>query len=359
MVDFTAKWVSMAFLAGPLALYSERRYRNLPELPQHASIDALPTLSIIVPARNEAANLQRLLPSLTSISYPGVSELIVVDDNSTDETACIAREHGARVIQLIDLPEGWSGKTYACHQGASVASGEWLLFTDADTIHHPCGPSQAVAYAIANGLDGLSIFFRQITSMGLDGLALLVAFAGLFAGLGTDNAIINGQYILLHRDVYKNSGGFSSVAGESMEDLALGHLLRAEGYQVPLLRSDYAASVQMYTNTTSLWQGLMRLGAGSLRWLGARSLIAALFVTGVMTPILALVTAFQLRQKRKWAVASWAVIALSFVPWARRFGSIRLAFLAPLGALVVQVASVWGLIQRLFGRGTRWKGRRV
>lgn len=359
MADFIANWVSMSFLAGPLAIYSERRFRNLKELPQYISQTPLPSLSIIVPARDEASNLQRLLPSLTAISYPGESELIVVDDNSTDATSYISKKHGARIIQLNDLPKGWAGKTYACHQGALAASGEWLLFTDADTEHHPCGPAQAVTYATSNELDGLSIFFRQVTSRGLDSLALFVAFAGLFVGLKEDNHIINGQYILLRHEVYKQSGGFSSVANESMEDLALGHHLRTQGYQVPLLRSDHAACVKMYTNNTGLWQGLTRLGAGSLRWLGVRSLITALFVTGVMTPILSLVAAFLQRRKRKWAVASWVVIALSLVPWARRFGSIWLAFLAPLGALLVQVASVWGLVRRLLGRGTRWKGRRV
>lgn len=359
MVDPLYQWVPMAFLAGPLAVYSERRYRNLPELPQHVSLPALPMLSIIVPARNEAANLRRLLPTLTAISYPGATELIVVDDNSTDETARIARNHGAQVIQLNDLPKGWSGKTYACHQGALAAAGEWLLFTDADTIHHPCGPARAVAYAASNGLDGLSIFLKNLTSKGLDGLALHVAFAGLFVSLGSNKGVLNGQYILLHRDVYQNSSGFSSVAGDSMEDLALGRHLRAMGYRVPLLRSDTVAAVQMYSDTTSLWQGLVRIGAGSLRWIGARSLITALFITGVMTPILALIATLQQRQKRKWAVASWAVIAVGFVPWARRFGSGWLALLAPFGALMIQAASVWGLSRRLFGRGTRWKGRHV
>ncbi|HET6446291.1 MAG TPA: glycosyltransferase [candidate division Zixibacteria bacterium] len=359
MADCIAKWVSMAFLAGPLVLFSERRFRNLPELPQLASPLTLPALSIIVPARNESVNLQRLLPTLTAISYPGKSELIVVDDSSTDETASIASRHGAHVIQLNDLPEGWSGKTHACHQGAMAATGEWLLFTDADTIHYPCGPAQAVAYANANGLDGLSIWLRQMTSKGLDGLALPVAFAGLFVGLAANNALINGQYILLRHDVYKKSGGFSPVAAESMEDLALGHRLQAKGYQVPLLRSDTVASVQMYTDTSSLWQGLVRMGAGSLRWMGPRSIITALFITSVMTPILAIVKAFQLHRNRKWALASWAVIAVSFVPWARRFGSAWLALLAPIGALMVQGAAVWGLLRRLFGRGTRWKGRQV
>ena len=349
----------MALLAGPLALYSERRFRSLKELPQLTSPPNLPALSIIVPARNEEVNLQRLLPSLTNITYPGYSEIIVVDDNSTDETASIALRHGVRVIQLNDLPEGWAGKTNACHQGAVAATGEWLLFTDSDTIHHPCGPAQAVAYADDRGLDGLSIFFRQITSKGLDRLVLQVAFAGLFVGLAADDAIINGQYILLRRDVYEDSGGFSAVAGESMEDLALGHRLQAKGYQVPLMRSDAVASVQMYTDITSMWHGLIRIGSGSLRWLEERSILTVLFITGVMTPILAVIKAFRLRQNRKWALASWVVIALSFVPWARRFGSSWLALLAPLGALMVQSAAVLGIVRRLFGQGTRWKGRRV
>jgi len=359
MGDPIFRWVSMAFLAGPLALYAEGRYRKLPDLPAHASFPALPMLSIIVPARNEAANLQRLLPSLAAISYPGAREIIIVDDNSTDETAGIARNNGARVIQLTDLPRGWAGKSHACHQGALASAGDWLLFTDADTVHDPCGPARAVAYAANNGFDGLSIFLKNTTSKGLDGLALHVAFAGLFVGLGSGRGVINGQYILLRRDVYENSGGFSAVASESMEDLALGRHLLAKGYQVPLLRSDSVAAVQMYSDTASLWQGLVRIGAGSLRWMGARSIITALFITAVMTPILILITTIRLRQKRRWAVASWAVTTVSFLPWARHFGSGWLAVLAPFGALMLQAASVWGLLRLLFGRGTRWKGRSI
>lgn len=349
----------MAFLAGPLALYSEWRFRDLPELPQQTAIHDLPALSIVVPARNEAVNLRRLLPSLTTLSYPGHWELIVVDDNSTDETPCIALKLGAKVISLDSKPDGWAGKSYACHVGALAASGKWLLFTDADTVHHPCGPTQAVAFAENQNLDGLSIFFRQGTSGILDGLALSVAFAGLFVGRKSNSPTLNGQYILLRQDVYTQSRGFAAVANERVEDLALGHHLRTKNYDVLLLRSDNVAAVQMYADKTTLWQGLMRLGAGSLRWMGTGSIITALFITGVMTPILALVNAFIRRRHRILAISSWLVIAISFVPWTRRFGSIGLALLAPIGGLMVQVAATWGLIHRLFGRGTYWKGRRV
>lgn len=349
----------MAILAGPIALYSDRRFRNLPELPRQPAVQNLPDLSIIVPARNEAINLQHLLPSLRAISYPGKWELIVVDDNSTDDTSCIARKLGAKVITLDGKPENWTGKSYACHRGALAASGKWLLFTDADTKHYPWGPAQAVAFAERQNLDGLSIFFNQYTSGLLDGLALSVAFAGLFAGRRSGSPTLNGQYILLRRDVYEQSGGFSAVGGESLEDLALGQHLQTRKYRVHLLRSDTVASVQMYADTAALWQGLMRLGAGSLRWIGTGSIITALFIAGVMTPILAIVNAFRLSRYRMMAITSWFVVALGFVPWTHRFGSSWLALLAPIGGLMVQVAATLGLIRRLFGQGTYWKGRRV
>jgi chlorobactene glucosyltransferase len=319
----------------------------------------LPTLSIIVPARNEEARLKRLLPLLNSIAYPGQWELIVVDDDSSDGTANVARELGARVICLENLPQGWRGKTYACHRGAQTASGDWLLFTDADTLHEAHGPAQVVAYALSRRLDGLSVFLKQITVGVIDRLAIMAAFSGLFAGLRSDSVLLNGQYILLRYDVYKRSGGFATVAGEVLEDLALGHHLSKLGYRVPMLRGENVASVRMYDDNMSLWHGLTRLGAGSLSWLGPGSAITTLFITGAMTPILALVAAIRQGRNRRWAVFTWMAVALGFVPWARRFGSVWLALLAPFGAAMVQIAAVWGLASRLFGRSLVWKGRKV
>ncbi len=349
----------MAILAAPLAIVSESRYRSLPLIPNLESRDPLPSLSIIIPARNEAANLPGLLASLNAIVYPGPWEVIVVDDNSSDETACLAETFGARVVRLDHLPPGWLGKPHACHQGVQAASGEWLLFTDADTIHDPRGPASAVMLAEKGQLDGLSVFIRQIWSGSVDRLGLLAAFAGLFLTLQPNEGVMNGQYILLRRAVYEASGGFRLVAREPIEDVALGRHLRTQGYRIPLFRSDDVATVRMYNDKKGMWHGLSRLGSGTLSWLGPAAIVTALFITGVMLPILALASALRRGRSRTLAILSWMAVAVGFVPWARRFGAIPLVPLVPFGALLIQAAGMWGLLGRLLGRRVRWKDRDI
>jgi len=119
----------------PLAWRAERAYLRLDELKIVNDEDnLLPSLSIIIPARNEAQVLPWLLNSLKDQAYSSFLEIIVVDDNSQDETSEIAKSVGVKVIEPAELPSGWLGKPHACHRGAKSALGEWLLFTDADTI---------------------------------------------------------------------------------------------------------------------------------------------------------------------------------------------------------------------------------
>ena len=358
-----AKWqMSMALfslLAVPLASRGERLYRKMPGLPVDAQAGPLPSLSIIVPARNEARNLERLLPSLTAIRYPGGWELIVVDDSSTDETAAIAAAHGARVVPAPPLPPGWLGKPHACQQGAAVASGEWLLFIDADTVHAPHGPASAVAFARQHELDGLTLLLKQETESWPEQAALLAAHAGLFAGLPTLDGLMYGQYILLHRSAYEVSGGFAGVRHEPLEDLALGHHLCRHGYRVPALRGETAGRVYMYNTFTHLWTGLVRLGAGALPWSGRGAPITALFTGAAATPVLALAASLFSRQARWSTLAAWLAVTAGFIPWARHFGPARIVLLAPAGAFLVMVAAIWGLLRRLSGRDVSWKGRLV
>jgi chlorobactene glucosyltransferase len=350
---------AFTFLALPLAVRAERAYRALPAVGLCASERPLPYLSIIVPARNEAENLRHLLPSLAEIRYPGEYEVIVVDDNSTDATAAVAADGGARVLRLEGLPDGWHGKPHACHQGARAAGGEWLLFTDADTLHAPDGPARAVACAIAQRLDGLSLFLDQECRDVVQRVALSTAFAGLFAGLPRQAAMLNGQYVLLRRDVYEKSGGFSAVRTEMLEDVALGRHLRRLGYRVSMMHGYDVARVRMYRSAGQMWHGLTRLGSGSLRWAGPGALGTAVYVTAVMSPLIVLVGSVSGRLDRRWLPAAWAAATASMVPWARRFGSPAEAALSPAGALLVQAAALWGLGSRLLGRGVRWKGRKV
>lgn len=350
---------ALTFVALPLGWRAERCYRTMPQLGQVRCPAELPSLSIIVPARNEADNLRHLLPTLQDIRYPGPREIIVVDDNSTDSTATVAESHGARVLSLCELPRGWLGKPHACHRGAEAASGDWLLFTDADTIHAADGPARAVAYALEHRLEGLSLFPGQTFQNWTDRMALMTALAGLFAGLQSRRAFLNGQYILLSRDAYWGSGGFAAVRGEALEDLALGQALDRQGYRVPLMNGEDVAVVRMYRDTAQAWAGLSRLGTGALQWSGPWSLATALFITALMSPLVAAIGVSRARLSRWWLPATWLASMVSLLPWAQRFGSARWAALAPVGALLVQLAALWGLLNRVVGRGISWKGRRV
>jgi Glycosyl transferase family 2 len=370
----------------PFLARSERVYRRLPQLPvQACSAGAeLPPLSIIVPARNEAHNLRRLLPSLLNQDYAGAMEIIVVDDHSTDETVDVvqcamgaARSRPGRRLRLIaapDLPAGWLGKPHASHLGACAAQGEWLLFTDADTEHGALSAASAVTYAAAHNLDGLSVFPRQETEGLVDRAVLVVAFAGLFAALRRSTTMLNGQYVLMRRAVYEESGGFAAVRAEMMDDLAFGKMLAQQGYKTPMMRGESVASVHMYDDWYQAWRGLTRLGSGSLRYQGLAALAPAIFITGVMMPLWTLI--FNRRYIReipslRWI---WLTAVAGFVPWARRFDSRQpavqerrlsavqpalTALAAPAAAVFVQAAAVWGLLSRFLGSGVSWKDRKV
>jgi chlorobactene glucosyltransferase len=320
--------------------------------------ETLPSLSIIIPARNEAGSLPHLLGSLQEVDYPGPWECLVVDDGSEDDTARVAASFdNVTVLSLEGPPEGWSGKAYACHRGAERARGEWLLFTDADTIHTRDGAAQAVAYARAHHLDGLSLFLRQQCSGAVDGLALMTAYAGYFASLNCARGVLNGQYILLRRHAYEDSGGFATVPREITEDLALGHHLLQKGYDVPVLRGDLAGSVRMYHDAQQLWYGLARFTITSLRWTGLSAAAAILFIILAAAPLQFLWWGIRRRGSYRSAFATWLATALALSPWASRFGNRRWAWLAPFGGAQVQYVAAWGLLRRLLGRGVTWKGR--
>lgn len=349
----------LAFMVVPLALRAEWIYRKMPNLPARRATRPLPSLSIIVPARNEAPNLHRLLPSLKAQTYPGKLEIIVVNDNSEDNTAVVADYYCAKVINTAGPPEGWLGKPHAVQQGVAAASGEWLLMTDADMEHHEMSAASAVCHALENGLDGLSIFPKQATLGPIDRASLMVGFAGLFAGLKPSNPTLNGQYVLLRKDAYEGCGGMTAVRQEMLEDLALGVNLQEAGYHVPMMRGQEIATVYMYDSLPEMWHSMTRLGSGSLKYSGIGAIITALFIAGTMMPLLAPFYVGTRLVSRKWLGLTWLTAVPGFFTWSKRFGAGFWALLSPFGALVVQMAACWGLLSRLMGRGILWKSRMV
>jgi cellulose synthase/poly-beta-1,6-N-acetylglucosamine synthase-like glycosyltransferase len=348
-------WMVVAFLAWR----AERTYRNLPEIPLLEEERSFPSLSIIVPARNEAKALPILLKSLSEQQYPSSLEVIVVDDNSQDETGRIAESFGFKVIRLTELPPGWLGKPYACQRGADVATGEWLLFTDADTIHQNRSSAGAVQYALQNNLDALSLFLKHITTGWYDAVVLGTAFTGLFAGWRSMKDMFNGQFILVKRSVFKSSGGFEAVRQAPVEDVALGRHFQQLGYSAPVLCGEQLASVHKYHSLAQLWHGLTRLGSGTLSRSPISMFFMVIFIAQIASPVFHLVQA-SLGQIN-WIVPliAWLLAIPMVIFWMRRIRSARLAALAPLGAVFIIFSALWGVAQRLTGLGNHWKGRRV
>ncbi len=237
----------------------------LPELPSPEA--AIPDVSIIVPARNEEANISDCLRSL--ISQTGVAfEIILVDDGSTDRTREIAESiGGVRVISPGTLRENWTGKNNALIAGAKEAHAPWLLFTDADTVHRPGSLARALAEAKKEHADLLSYSPEQVVVTFAERAVMPAVFAELAAqypphqvrehssGHSSEIVAANGQYILVRREAYDAVGGHASVATEILEDVALARLFRNAGKRVYFRYGGDAVRTRMYRNWEQLREG--------------------------------------------------------------------------------------------------------
>lgn len=211
---------------------------------------AVPAVSIIVPARNEAHNLPALLRSLRNLA-PAVAEVIVVDDHSTDGTALVAAAGGARVVPAPPLPDGWMGKPWAASAGAAAARGEYLLFTDADTVHAPDSLARVLEHAVRTDADLVSVVPTHLVRaawehlQGVFQLLLLVATGAAGRGRGERRFSI-GQYLLFRRDSYEAIGGHAEVRDRVAEDLALARRVEDAGGRFALLFAPGLLQVRMY-----------------------------------------------------------------------------------------------------------------
>jgi len=232
-------------------------------MPVAATSSQKPEVSVIIPARNEAASLGTCLESL--LQQSGVDfEVIVVNDHSTDRTREIAESFpGVRVLEAGDLPPGWTGKNNAVATGAREARGAWLLFTDADTVHLPGSLARAVADANENKAEMLSYSPEQIAVTFWEMAILPVVFAELarqyppsqVSAPASPVAAANGQFILIRRETYDAVGGHTAVAGDILEDVALAHRVKASGHKLRFRYAADAVRTRMYRSFSQLREG--------------------------------------------------------------------------------------------------------
>jgi chlorobactene glucosyltransferase len=227
----------------------------------------LPSVSIIVPARNEIQNIELCLAGLRA--QTGLSErstISVVDDESEDGTAAVVARYSAldpkvRLVFAGVLPQGWTGKPHACWRGALLAGSEWLCFIDADVRAAPQLVSAAVAAAEARGLQMLSLHpFQELGSFWertiMPAGMLVLACAKPFRQDAQD--VVNGQFLLIRWAAYFQIGGHSAVRGEIAEDKALAQRVARAGFNLQVLAAESLARTRMYRNLAALRQGLSR-----------------------------------------------------------------------------------------------------
>lgn len=224
-------------------------------------------VSVIIPARNEEANIERAVRSVAS--QTGVSlEVIVVDDQSDDRTREILEGlkteiPSLRVLRTDSLPEGWLGKPYALARGAKMASGAWLLFTDADTEHRPGSLSELVERAHHEHVDLLSLSPGQLTPTWWEKAVIPLVYVWLARHYSFDEvndphskaAAANGQYLVIRRQAYDRVGGHEAVRGEILEDVALAERVKSLGGRILFMPGAKWVETRMYQTFSEMWQG--------------------------------------------------------------------------------------------------------
>ena len=322
----------------------------------------VPTISVIIPARNEASRIRACLEAIVGAS--GVHEVIVVDDESSDETAAIASRLGATVLNGKPLPDGWVGKAWALHQGVQAATGEWLVTLDADAVAHPLMAQAVVQRARRDGLRFVSVGARfDCPSKGTQWLhpAMLTTLvyrygpSGYKGKIKSDSQIANGQCMaLLRRDAIDHDV-FTQVRGETIEDVAIVRLVASMGWRVAMLDGSKLLTVKMFDSFIDTWNGwgrsLSLASVDNARRVFGHSIVLALaqvaplwmLVLGVSTPV---------------------SIALLLIRVGTLFGMRRAYirhdiwyWLSPLADTLALLAIVRGLIRQVFGRNATWRGR--
>jgi chlorobactene glucosyltransferase len=226
-----------------------------------------PLISIIVPARNEAANIERCVRSILAQDYPYI-EVIAVDDDSTDATPIILadiqdEDRRLRVVTGTPMRMGWTGKNNALDAGVKRARGDWLLFVDADMTLHSGALSAAFAAAQRSGATMVTLWARQQLESFWERVVqpVIIGFnvvADPFQHVNDPShrsSTANGQFILVERETYERIGGHSAVRDEVLEDQMLAQHFKRAGERILMMDGTHLLSTRMYTSLQGIWEG--------------------------------------------------------------------------------------------------------
>jgi len=339
-----------------------------------------PKVSIILPARNEEEFMGRCLESLSEQDYKNY-EIIAIDDSSEDSTGKIISQYSKNNPKIIHVsarpkPEGWMGKNWACMEGYRKATGELLLFTDADTKHSKNTVSLAVAHLISFNLDALSAIPKMSTFDFWTKVSLPMISTFLhtrFSALNVNNpskktAYFFGSFFIMKKKAYDKIGMHEGVKHEIIEDGALGKKAKDLGYKIKIVRGEHLIDAVWARDRITLWNALKRLMIPLYLQSGKiaiGSFFATLFLLFVPFPIFAtsvFLPAETISAKTLCAASAFAsfLIYVAAIIETKFLLELRLiyALFAPLGGLVVVLGFLSGLLQAKKSSSVSWRGRK-
>ncbi|SFE09237.1 4,4'-diaponeurosporenoate glycosyltransferase [Paenibacillus algorifonticola] len=324
-------------------------------------------LSVIIPARNEAANIGKLLNSLLQQKLSNV-EIIVVDDGSEDATASLAASNGACVVPTEELPDGWIGKSWACWTGAKTAQGELLVFLDADVeLADDALQLLAASQRVNGGLVSVQPYHRMERAYEqLSAFLNLIVVASVGDGDSRSGAF--RPCLVCRRDDYFRIGGHEAVRGKVLEHFELGRAFSSEQIPVSNFIGYGKIIFRMYPDGLgSMFRGWSkRFAAGAASTAPFVAFAVSLWLAGAISAVsLVLSPLAGQMQVDDWllgmGVASYAAYSLQLVLWLRKTGSFKwwTALLYPLPLGLFMLFFAYSLFTTFIRRKVTWKGRVV
>lgn len=321
------------------------------------------TVSILIPMRNEAKNVDGVISSILATRFLADFEALVLNDQSTDHTINQLQKYSLiKTFNGLDLPDGWLGKNFACHQLVTYSSGEYLVFIDADVRLTPSAIPAAIKSMEKLSWDFISPYPRQLAVSfferliqpllqwsWLSSVPLRFAERGTFASM----VIANGQFLIVKREAYLAVGGHKTIRHEVLDDLELARLLVKNGFKGGVADGSAVSECRMYDTRSDLFNGYAKsLWRAFGSPLGAIVSATYLFATGVLPLMLALMGL-------KVAWLCYLILVLSrYISAARTRSNSSTALLHPLAILTL--IYLLGKSWRLKSRGQlTWRGRRV
>lgn len=351
--------------------------RSVRRLSEYTKLSAYPRISVLIPARNEENKIGPCVNSLLAQDYPNF-QVIVLNDNSTDRTGEILdgicqKDKRLSVINGKQLPHDWLGKPWACHQLYQAADGEYLMFTDSDTVHSPQTLSNTAAAMIEEKADMISIIPRHILGSLSEKLVMPMFALGVFAVSPIVRRLrprsvtmisSSGKLMMFKRRAYEGCGGFKGIKQNVLDDLELPQKIREAGFRYRLFDGTNNVSCRMYHNYQEVHEGLTKNTFAAFQYsvsLLILTWIWVLFFT--WEPIITLLV-YKIPQYPPTLSHGLAVISiigtllLWLIYYQRYKFPIYMVILYPLSAIFMSIIAGSSMILTLSGRAT-WKDRKM